>query len=202
MRSLRNPRPLLVAALLLGIASPTFCQTSHASEEPAPLTSHELLRKYVWATLGPSGALHATFASAFDQWRDSPRGWSRDEHGYAQRWASQYAASAIGSTTKYGVARMLHEDPSFVRCECQGIAPRLGHAVSAPVKARTMDGAWVFSPATVAGLTAENVIPAATWYPAPRGLRSGAARAATSVLSKMAVDVLHEFVPTRLKKLL
>jgi hypothetical protein len=198
--TMRRPGRYLLLVSVLGFATPAFGQPSVAAE--APLTNHELLHKYVWATLGPSGAMRATVASAFDQWRDVPRAWSRDKDGYVERWASEYAATAIGSTTKYGVARLLHQDPSFVRCGCEGVAPRLGHALLAPFKARTGDGEWTFSPATVAGLAAENVIPAATWYPAARGVHSGAAHALTGVLSKMAVDVVHEFVPGRFKRLL
>jgi hypothetical protein len=193
--------PALLMALLIGTAAPTFGQTPAASDEPPPLNNHELLKKYVWDTLGPSGAVHATLESALDQWKDSPGPWSQDEWGYAQRWASEYAASAIGSTAKYGVARLMHQDPSFVRCTCEGLTPRLGHALTAPFKARTVDGRWAFSPATVVGLSAENIVPAATWYPAPHGVRSGAAHVATSVLSKMAVDVLREFMPKRFTKL-
>jgi len=191
----------LLVALLLGMAGPAFGQEPASSDEPPPLSNHELLKKYVWDTLGPSGAVHATLESAFDQWRDSPGAWSQDEYGYAERWASEYASAAIGSTAKYGVARLMHQDPSFVRCQCEGIKPRLGHALVAPFKARTADGRWMFSPATVVGLTAENVVPAATWYPAPHGVRSGAGHVATSVLSKMAIDVLREFIPTRFTKL-
>jgi hypothetical protein len=156
-----------------------------------------LLHKYVWSTLGPAGAVHATIASAFEQWRDSPEAWPQSRGGYAARWGSEFAATSIGSTTKYAVARMMHQDPSFVRCTCAGVRARLQHAVSAPFKARTSDGAWVFSPATIAGLAAQNVVPAATWYPEPRGVRDGAAHIASDVLAKMAVDVFREFVPPR-----
>ncbi|HEY7286547.1 MAG TPA: hypothetical protein VH497_13940 [Vicinamibacterales bacterium] len=190
----------LLVALLLGTAGSAFAQTPASSDEPPPLSDHELLKKYVWDALGPSGAVHATIESALDQWRDSPDAWSQDQYGYAARWASEYAASAIGSTAEYGVARLMHQDPSFVRCQCEGFSPRLGHALAAPFKARTADGRWVFSPATVVGLTAENIVPAATWYPAPHGVRSGAGYVATSVLSKMAVDVMREFIPKRFTK--
>ena len=190
----------MLMALLLGTAGPAFGQAPASSDEPRPLNNDELLKKYVWDAIGPSGAIHATLSSAFDQWRNSPETWSRDENGYAQRWASEYAASAIGSTAKYGVARLMHQDPSFVRCTCEGVKPRLGHALTAPFKARTADGRWVFSPATVVGLSAEQIVPAATWYPAPHGVRTGAGRAATSILTKMAVDVMREFLPKRFTK--
>ena len=182
----------LWAVVLFSAASSAGAQTVAT---PPPLDEGQLLHKYVWATLGPSGALHATFTAAFEQWRGSPPTWGREGVGYAERWASEYAASAIGSTVKYGVARTLHQDPSFVRCDCVGVVPRMGHALTAPFKARTADGEWVWSAATVAGLTAQNVVPAATWYPAPRGIRDGAAHVVTGVVSKIAVDVLHEFMP-------
>src|SRR5215471_21586443 len=99
--------PVLFMALLLGAGGPAFGQTPDSSNEPPPLNNHELLKKYVWDALGPSGAIHATLESALDQWNHSPDAWSQDEYGYAQRWASEYAAAAIGSTTKYGVARLM-----------------------------------------------------------------------------------------------
>ena len=190
-----------VAAAVVLMAGPSaLAQTSgdHA-DDPPPLDNHELLQKYVWSTLGPTGALQATLISAFDQWRGSPAAWKKEKRGYAERWVSEYAASAVGSTTKYGVARLLHEDPSFVRCDCEGFGPRLRHAAAAPFMARTRDGDWVFSPATVAGIAAENIVPAATWYPAPRGVHDGTAHAASGVLSKMAIDVVREFWPKRFK---
>lgn len=190
-------RRLSLACVMLLMPASLLAQTA---EPPAPLGKHELLRKYVWTTLGPAGALHATVASGLEQWRDSPAAWSQEADGYAERWASEYAASVIGGTTKYAVARAFHQDPSFVRCECTGVRDRLAHALAGPFKARTPDGRWVFSPATVAGLTAQNVIPALTWYPAPRGARDGAAHALSSVASKMAVDVFREFVPPRLTR--
>ena len=194
--SSRRWRGLVVAVLLIGAGR----ASAQSEPVPPPLDDHALLRKYVWSTLGPTGLLNSALMAGFDEWRGAPKSWTREERGYAQRWASEYAASAIGSTTKYAVARLRHEDPSFARCDCRGVGPRLRHAMAAPFMARTADGAWVFSPATVAGLAAENVIPAATWYPAPRGVRDGAAHVLTGVLSKMAVDVAHEFMPKRLRR--
>ena len=189
---------VVVALLAGGWAPPALAQTE---SPPPPLNEDALARKYVWNTIGPTGMLHATIASALEQWRESPIVWERDEHGYAKRWASEYAASAIGSTTKYAVARMFQQDPSFVRCVCTGVRPRLRHALAGPFIARDRDGQWGFSGATVLGIAAENIVPAATWYPEPRGVRDGIAHALTGVLAKMAVDAAKEFVPPRwLKK--
>lgn len=157
-------------------------------------TNHELLRKYVWSPLGGEGAIHATLASSLEQWRESPPEWGNGAPGYAKRWASAFAEAAITDSTKYAVARMLHHDPSFTRCECTGFGPRLRHALWSPFVARTRDGRTVLSPATVAGLAAGHIVPASTWYPAPNGARDGVAHAAAGIAGKVGVNVLREFM--------
>src|SRR5579864_7939600 len=91
-----------LAAVFVGLAIAARAQEV-APQAPPPLSTHELLKKYVWSTLGPTGMLDATLWSAVDQWRDAPRAWPGGERGYAARWASEFAASAIGSTSKYAV---------------------------------------------------------------------------------------------------
>ena len=190
-------KTILVTIVLLGIPALSGAQDRDVAAVPPVLDEQALLRKYVWSTLGFPGALHATFTSALEQWRGAPPEWGTGVSGYPKRWASQFAEAAIGSTTKYAVARALHHDPSFTRCRCSGFGPRLRHALVSPFAARARDGRRVFSPATVASLAAENVIPASTWYPAPHGARDGLAHAGSSLVSKMGVDVFREFVTIR-----
>jgi hypothetical protein len=161
---------------------------------PKPVAGiHELRNKYLWSTLGFDGALHATVTSGLAQWRNTPPEWRSDANGYAKRWVSDYAESAIGSTAKYAVARLLHQDPSFTRCECSGFARRLLHAVDSPFMARRSDGTRVPSPASLAGFVTGHVVSAATWYPAPLGSRDGLRQGGLSLLTKIGMDVFHEF---------
>ena len=183
--------------VLMGIVA---AQPAAAQDAPPPTpqpvaTKHELLRKYVWSTLGTEGVIDATLSSGLDQWRRSPPAWDGDWGGYAQRWTSEYAESAISNTTKYGVARLFHHDPSFTRCQCTGVYPRVMHAVSGPFMARTRDGTLVWSPATAAGIVTGHLVSASTWYPAPRGTRDGVQHAAIGMLTKMGADLLREFLP-------
>jgi len=90
----------IVLAVLVGLAAaaPVSAQDPPPAAAPKPvLTDHQLLHKYVYATLGTEGVLLATLASGLDQWRDSPDEWGTDTTGYAKRWASEFAASAIGT---------------------------------------------------------------------------------------------------------
>jgi hypothetical protein len=162
-------------------------------------TGHEMLHKYVWSTLGLDGAIHATLMSGLAQWRERPPEWGTGGTGYARRWASEYAESAIGDTAKYTVARIFHQDPAFTRCECEGLGRRLAHALDAPFMARKRNGVRVFSVASLAGVVTGQVVSASTWYPAPRGARDGLKHAGVSLVTKMGVDVFKEFRPRRAK---
>jgi hypothetical protein len=192
----RQPLITIVFVLAAGFAAaPCAAQGKPAKTDSGPVANkHELLRKYIWSTIGGPGELNATLAAAFEQWRGKPPEWGTDAEGYARRWASEYGEAAIADTTKYAVARLFHHDPSFTRCDCTGFVPRLKHALSSPFMARTRHGRRVLSPATGAAIVAGNVIPAATWYPAPRGTREGFEHAGTGIAAKMAVDVFREFV--------
>lgn len=185
-----------VAALASGRVSLAGAQTEPVAEGIQPVaTEDELFKKYVQSTLGFEGAVHAALMSTWDQWRNEPPEWGQGPEGYAKRVASGYASSAIGDTTKYAVARLLHHDPSFTPCQCDGLGRRLRHALAAPFTARTQSGRRVVSPAFFAGALAGRVIPAATWYPARHGTFSGLEQTASSLGAKMAIDVWKEFRP-------
>ena len=114
--------------------------------------------------------------------------------GYAKRWASEYGEIAIAETTKYAVARLFHHDPSFTQCDCTGVVPRLKHALNSPFMARTRHGRARPIVGGCPAIVVGSVIPAATYYPAPRGTRDGLAHAGTGIAAKMAVDVFRKFV--------
>ena len=124
-------------------------------------------------------------SSALQQWRDVPREWGQSKAAYAKRFVSEYAESAIGDSTKYLIARLFDEDPSFRPCACTGLVPRLRHASVAPFRARKSDGRTGFSFARIAGVTASNAA-ASTWYPARRGVDGVARHIAVDFAAKLA----------------
>jgi len=195
------------AGVIYAAEEEPFAATGVARQEqdtpatPAPVAGkHELFHKYVENALGPEGVFGAALDAGFAQLRDKPEEWDGGSTGYMRRWVSAYAQSAIGDTTKYAVSRWLHQDPSYQRCQCTGVGPRLAHAVLSPFKARNREGDWVWSPAVGASIVAAHVVPASTWYPSDHGARDGLERAGTALLSKMGVRVFREFV--RIPKIL
>jgi len=191
-------RTLAVGLTCAGIAVLSSVVLKAADDTPKPVaTDNQMLHKYVWSTIGFDGALSATLSSTLDQWQNSPPQWEQHGTGYARRWVSNYADSAIGDGAKYAVAHFFHQDPSFYRCQCTGIGPRLHHAVDSPFMGRKRDGTRVLSAASLAGILASHVVPDATWYPAPLGTRDGLKHAGTSLLTKIGIDVIKEFWPRR-----
>jgi hypothetical protein len=158
-----------------------------------PRSHREQRERYLWGTFGPPGLMDSAASSGLQQWRDVPREWGQSKTAYAKRFVSEYAESAIGDSTKYLIARLFDEDPSFRPCACTGLAPRLRHASVAPFRARKSDGRTGFSFARIAGVTASNVA-ASTWYPAPRGVSGVARHIAIDFAGKVGVDLLREFV--------
>jgi hypothetical protein len=158
-------------------------------------TDDELREKYVWATLGVSGAINATVQSSLAQWqKSSPEEW-HGAPGYGKRWVSAYAESAVAETTKYAVARLLRHDPSFTPCRCSGIGPRLRYALTAPFTSRKRDGRRVWSPAIFAGLLAGQMVSRTMWYPPGYGPTAGLESTATGLVSKLATSIWKEFRP-------
>jgi hypothetical protein len=179
---------VVVLALLAG-GVPCFAQ-----EVPVK-SDHEMLHKYLAATFGPSGLAHATAFSAWAQFRNATPEWGTTTGAYGKRWASKFTESAIGNTAKFGVARLLHHDPSFVKCECTGFGRRLRHAMISPLVARTRDGRQVFSSASVAGFVTGHVVAKSTWYPARYGAGGGLQDAGMSLATTAGMDVFKEFRP-------
>jgi len=193
----------VAVCLALGIASAGAQERDErdASSQDAPPEGtvahpHRQLRdRYLWATFGPPGLIGDALSSGFQQWRDVPREWRQTPSGYAKRFTAEFAQSAVGDTTKYLVARIFDEDPSFRPCQCVGTLRRLRHAALAPFTARRLDtGQAVFSLARVAGIAAGNVVAATAWYPTPQGAQGVATHVAVDVAGKISVDVLREFV--------
>ena len=107
---------------------------------------------------GRRGRTQRDRGQRLDQWRNSPPEWGTGAEGFARRWVSDYAESAIGDGAKYAVAHFFHQDPSFTRCECSGFGRRLRHAVDSPFMARKRDGTRVPSAASLAGALTGHVV--------------------------------------------
>ena len=192
--------------LFLTISAPVFAQqedeqvVSPFPETAAPhavlLHPHREQRdKYLWGTFGPPGILDATLGASFGQWLNTPAVWGRTESAFVKRFATEYSESAINATTKYVLARVRDEDPSFRRCQCSGIHRRAWHAIISPLIAyRFDDDQPQFSIARIGGTAMSSFVSGNTWKPGPPSAGAQVAHVGVDLLSAMGVDLLREFV--------
>lgn len=151
--------------------------------------------KYLWGTFGPPGLMDSALGAGFGQWFNTPEAWGQTPSGYVKRFASEYAEGAISESTKYVLARLRDEDPSFHPCYCSGFRRRALHAIASPFVAyRFYDGKPQFSMARVAGTATSSVISASTWKPTSTNVDTQLAHIGTDLLTAMGVDLLREFV--------
>jgi hypothetical protein len=200
-----------VLILLVALSAPAFAQDEQTPEPireptaqfPETAPPHEVLihphreqrDKYLWGTFGPPGILESGLGAALGQILDTPDEWGQTKTAFAKRFATEYTESAINATTKYVVARIRDEDPSFRRCECAGVHHRALHAIVSPVMAyRFDDGRMQFSIARIAGTATSGAVSGSTWKPSGQNAGTVLGHVGLDLLSTAGVDLLREFV--------
>jgi len=202
----------VILTILLLASTPAFAQETAPGPEPPrdpaaqfPETAppHEVLihphreqrDKYLWGTFGPPGALEAALGAALGQVLNTPDEWGQTKTAFAKRFATEYGESAINATTKYVVARIRDEDPSFRPCACSGLQRRALHALVSPVSAyRFDDGRMQFSVARIAGTATSGAVSGSTWKPGGQNAGTVLGHVGLDLLSAAGVDLLREFV--------
>jgi hypothetical protein len=204
----------LTVALLV-FAAPVFAQEAGQEEAlqheadralqkfPETAPPHDVLLhphreqrdKYLWGTFGPPGVLDAALGAALGQWQNTPDEWGQTQRAFVKRFATEYAEAGINSTTKYVVARLRDEDPSFHPCTCSGLHRRALHAIISPVMAyRFDDGNPQFSAARIAGTAASSFVSGNLWKPGGQNAGTQLAHVGFDLLGAASVDLLREFV--------
>ena len=201
--------PLVV---MLALATPVAAQETNSTQQAAedalqkfPETAppHEVLvhphreqrDKFLWGTFGPPGILDAMLGAGIGQVLNTPDEWGRSKTALAKRFSTEYAESAINGSTKYLVARIRDEDPSFHPCGCRGFHRRALHAIISPVIAyRFDDGQPQFSVARMAGTAVAGTVSGNTWKPGGQNAGTEIAHVGFDLLSAAGVDLLREFI--------
>jgi hypothetical protein len=136
-------------------------------------TQKEKLRLYEFDAFGPYAFAKAALAAGFQQATNAPPEWGGGAKPFAERVASNFGIQLVTTTTRYGMAQVLHEDAAYYPCGCRGFFHRVRHAVISTVTARHgEDGHTSFS---LSGLVSPyaGTMTALAWYPGRYGPKDG-----------------------------
>jgi len=136
-------------------------------------TQKQKLRLYEFDAFGPYAFAKAILAAGIQQGENTPPEWGGGGKAYSERVGSDFGIGLVTTTTRYGMAELLHEDAVYYPCRCKGFLPRVRHAVFSTVTARHgEDGHIAFS---ISGLVSPYAgsMTALAWYPSRYGVKDG-----------------------------
>jgi hypothetical protein len=157
-------------------------------------TENEKLRLYFFDAFGPYAFTEAVFAGGIQQVTKSPPEWGGRWNGFGERAASSFGIQLMTTTTRYGLAKVFHEDAAYYRCECTGFLPRVGHALISTLTARQgEEGQTVFS---IPGLVSPyaGTMTSLAWYPGRFGVKDGLRMGNYNLLGQAAGNLALEFI--------
>jgi hypothetical protein len=158
-------------------------------------TEKTKLQNYFFDTVGPYPIVGAALAAGINQVDHTPPEWKQGAVGYGKRFGSDFGIAAVGTTTRYALAKAFREDTLYYRCECKGFFPRLSHAVISTFTGRRGDdGHHVFSfPALVAPY-AGTMTAVYGWYPGRYDAKDGFRMGNYSLLGYIGGNIALEFL--------
>jgi hypothetical protein len=173
---------------------------SSVAVQPEPIliytrpTEKEKLQLFEFDAFGPYAFAKATFAGGFQQANREPPEWGTGWDAFGVRVASSFGIQLVTTTTRYGMAEILHEDAAYYRCECKGILPRARHALVSTLMGRHgKDGDYGFS---YSGLVSPyaGTMSALAWYPGRFGVKDGFRMGNYNLAGQAAQNLAFEFI--------
>jgi hypothetical protein len=152
---------------------------------------------YLHDTYGWPGVARTTVRTLYAEALDHPSGWGQDFPGFAQRFGSNTAITAINGTVRLGMETVFQEDMKYIPCHGCSVKRKIGNALLAEVTARhDVDGHRFFTLTPVISDFSGPIIANAFWYP-NHDPASGAVAARTVFATRIGAHLFTEFILER-----
>ncbi len=166
-----------------------------------PMTGEERLAHYAYSLVGPQAWVYSAAQAGITQLHDTPHEWGLGAEGYRRRYGSGYAQHVIGTTVANAIAFGLHEDDRYFKSRKRGFG-RLTYALTSAFLTRQDDGSRVISFSAIGGAAAGAFIARAWQPPSTTSVTSGAQSFGIAFGIRAGVNVVREFLPRRLERVL
>jgi len=154
---------------------------------------HDYLRdSYGWPAFARS-----TVRTLYSEARGKPEKWGQDFPGFAQRFGSNVAITAIDGNVRYGMETIFKEDMRYIPCHGCSVKRKIANALLSEVTARhNSDGHRFFTLTPAIADFSGPIIANATWYPDhdPFG---GVVATRTVAATRVGAHLFTEFVLER-----
>ena len=153
------------------------------------------IHRYLFDAFGPYPIASAAITAGTGRFMNSPPEWRQGTLGFRRRFVSDWGIAAVGTTTRYALSEALKEDALYYRCDCQGVLPRLSHAVFSTFTARRgEDGHTVFSIPALVSPYAGAMTAIYGWYPRRYNVRSALRMGNYNLLEFVGANISLEFL--------
>ena len=188
-----NPDSLVKPGMLWG--------TVITKDEFQPLTGKERWSLYWRQSYARPGAFFGNAGPALGaHLENDPPEWGQGMEGYSKRFANRFARSAIRDSISAAGSAALGYDVRYVKCDCTGFFPRLGHSIAWNFLTLNRDGKTVLNVPRIGGSFAGEFI-GRTWMPAGYNSVGDTFRSGGVQLGIGAVfNIVREFSPSKRRK--
>jgi hypothetical protein len=152
-------------------------------------------KSFAFDSFGPYAWIGSAIGGGIQQADNSAPEWGGGIGAYGVRFANTFGQNLVMQGTRYSLSSLLREDTIYYRCECDGFAPRLKHALISTVTARKgEDGHTVFSIPNLVAPYAAGEAAANLWYPGRYGPKDGFRLGNYNLLVQAGLNVAYEFI--------
>ena len=161
-----------------------------------PLTPHEKFRRWVHRTYSPYTFLSVGFSAGWAQAMGDWPTYGGGMGGYGKRYGATLAdTEAREFFRSFLFPYLLHQDPRYFASTKDGIAPRVGYAVTRVVITRDDEGDRAFNTSQLFAVLVSKSLSNAYYPRRDRGFPETMNRVAGAYVSDAATNVLREFWP-------
>jgi hypothetical protein len=159
------------------------------------ITPSQRFQWFVTSTVGQSHLAGVAFTSACGAAAKRPAEYGPHWKGYANRFGSGTAGSAVGNTLEAGAGFFLREDPRYFRAAQLTFRARVGNVMQRTFSTRSGNGRLVPAYARFLGIVGGNFL-SNTWrVPSEANSRDALLRSSEGFAGRMMANAFHEFWP-------
>jgi hypothetical protein len=152
---------------------------------------------YLNDSYGLPAFARTTVRTLYSEARGTPEGWGQDFPGFAQRFGSNAAITAIDGNVRFGLETLFREDMRYIPCHGCSVKRKIMNALLSEVTARhDVDGHRFFTLTPAIADFSGPIIANAAWYPNhdPFG---GVVGTRTVAATRVGAHLFREFVLER-----